>query len=70
VNSVAPGVIRTRFQEALTPEQVRKNVENRILLRREGKPEDVQPQSLCSSRTTSSLAKNGAIDGGMTMRIA
>jgi len=36
VNCIAPGIIRTRFQDYLTPEQVRHNIENRIPLHREG----------------------------------
>src|SRR5208283_1106507 len=41
VNCVSPGLIRTPFQDSLTPEQVQNNVQNRIPLHREGKPEDV-----------------------------
>src|ERR1700722_2244441 len=41
VNCVSPGVIRTPFQNALTPEQAKNNIQNRIPLHREGKPEDV-----------------------------
>ncbi|HLV81057.1 MAG TPA: SDR family NAD(P)-dependent oxidoreductase, partial [Chthonomonadaceae bacterium] len=41
VNCIAPGVIRTRFQDYLTPEQVANNIENRIPLHREGRPEEV-----------------------------
>jgi NAD(P)-dependent dehydrogenase (short-subunit alcohol dehydrogenase family) len=69
VNCVSPGIIRTPFQDYLTPEQVRNNVENRIPLHREGQPEDV-------AEAISALVENdfvtGAdlpIDGGMTMRI-
>src|SRR2546423_1330408 len=41
VNCVSPGVIRTRFQDYLTPEQVKNNLDNRIPLHREGTPEEV-----------------------------
>jgi NAD(P)-dependent dehydrogenase (short-subunit alcohol dehydrogenase family) len=41
VNAVAPGIIRTRFHAAMTPEQRRHNIENRIPLRREGTPQQV-----------------------------
>jgi NAD(P)-dependent dehydrogenase (short-subunit alcohol dehydrogenase family) len=37
VNCVSPGVIRTRFQNYLTPEQEKNNIENHIPLHREGK---------------------------------
>ncbi|MEJ7605484.1 MAG: SDR family oxidoreductase [Bryobacteraceae bacterium] len=41
MNCVSPGVIRTRFQDALTPEQAQNNIDNRIPLHREGTPEEV-----------------------------
>ena len=69
VNCVAPGIIRTRFHEKMTPEAKKHNIENRIPLHREGKPEDV-------AETVAFLAQNNfitgeliVIDGGMTMRI-
>jgi len=69
VNCVAPGIIRTRFHEKMTPEAQKHNIDNRIPLHREGKPEDV-------AEAVALLAKNDfitgeiiVIDGGMTMRI-
>jgi NAD(P)-dependent dehydrogenase (short-subunit alcohol dehydrogenase family) len=41
VNCVSPGIIRTRFQDYLTSEQVEDNTRNRIPLHREGRPKDV-----------------------------
>jgi NAD(P)-dependent dehydrogenase (short-subunit alcohol dehydrogenase family) len=41
VNCVSPGIIRTPFQNFLSPEQVQNNINNRIPLHREGQPEDV-----------------------------
>ena len=38
VNCVAPGIIRTRFHEKMTPEQRRHNLDCRIPLHREGSP--------------------------------
>lgn len=70
VNSVAPGIIRTRFQDYLTPEQVQDNIRNRIPLRREGTPEDVAAAILMLVENDFILGENLAIDGGMTMRIA
>jgi NAD(P)-dependent dehydrogenase (short-subunit alcohol dehydrogenase family) len=69
VNCISPGIIRTPFQDFLTPEQVRNNIENRIPLRREGKPEDVA--SLITTLLSNDFitGENVAIDGGMTMRI-
>jgi NAD(P)-dependent dehydrogenase (short-subunit alcohol dehydrogenase family) len=70
VNCVSPGIIRTRFQDHLTPGQVAHNIENRIPLHREGCPEDVAEAIttlVCNNFIT---GENLAIDGGMTMRIA
>jgi NAD(P)-dependent dehydrogenase (short-subunit alcohol dehydrogenase family) len=69
VNCVSPGVIRTRFQDYLTPEQVKNNIENRIPLHREGKPEDVADAILMLIKNEFITGENLVIDGGMTMRI-
>jgi len=69
VNCVAPGVIRTRFQEHLTEEQVRNNVENRIPLRREGTAGEVAEMILALIRNDFITGETVTIDGGMTMRI-
>jgi 3-oxoacyl-[acyl-carrier protein] reductase len=70
VNCVSPGIIRTRFQDYLTPEQVKNNIENRIPLHREGKPEDVAQVIAMLVQNDFITGENIAIDGGMTMRIA
>lgn len=70
VNAVSPGVIRTRFQDFLTPEQVLNNTENRIPLRREGKPEDVAAAIVMLVENNFITGETVTIDGGMTMRIA
>jgi 3-oxoacyl-[acyl-carrier protein] reductase len=69
VNVVSPGVIRTPFQDYLTPEQVKNNIANRIPLHREGKPEGVA--ELIAALVTNDFitGETVAIDGGMTMRI-
>jgi len=41
VNCVAPGVIRTRFHEKMTPEAKAHNLAGRIPLHREGTPQDI-----------------------------
>ena len=69
VNCVSPGVIRTPFQDYLTPEQVRNNIEHRIPLRREGKPEDVAGLIVTLLENEFITGENVTIDGGMTMRI-
>ncbi|HEX5026991.1 MAG TPA: SDR family oxidoreductase, partial [Agriterribacter sp.] len=69
VNCVSPGVIRTRFQDFLTPEQVTNNINNRIPLHREGAPGDVAAV-ICTLITNQFITgENIVIDGGMTMRI-
>jgi 3-oxoacyl-[acyl-carrier protein] reductase len=70
VNCVAPGIIRTDFHNAMTPEQKRINLETRIPLRREGTPEqvaDLIKQLVINEYVTGETI---AIDGGLTMRIA
>jgi NAD(P)-dependent dehydrogenase (short-subunit alcohol dehydrogenase family) len=69
VNCVAPGVIRTRFQEHLTPEQVESNLKNRIPLHREGRPEDVADLILALVRNDYLTGETVTLDGGLTMRI-
>jgi NAD(P)-dependent dehydrogenase (short-subunit alcohol dehydrogenase family) len=69
VNCVAPGVIRTRFQDFLKPEQVKNNIENRIPLHREGTPEDVADVIATLIKNGFITGENIVIDGGMSMRI-
>lgn len=69
VNCVSPGVIRTPFQDFLTPEQVKNNVENRIPLHREGKPGDVAALIMTLLENDFVTGENFVIDGGMSMRI-
>jgi NAD(P)-dependent dehydrogenase (short-subunit alcohol dehydrogenase family) len=69
VNCVSPGVIRTPFHDALPPEQARNNIENRIPLHKEGKPEDVADVIACLIENEFITGENMVIDGGMTMRI-
>lgn len=69
VNCVSPGVIRTPFQDLLTPELAENNVKNRIPLHREGKPEDVARAILELVENDFITGENLVIDGGMTMRI-
>jgi NAD(P)-dependent dehydrogenase (short-subunit alcohol dehydrogenase family) len=69
VNCVSPGVIRTPFQDFLTPEQAANNIQNRIPLHREGKPEDVAEIIVSLVENDFITGENVIIDGGMTMRI-
>lgn len=70
VNCVAPGVIRTRFQDILTPEQVKNNLENRIPLHREGTPYDVAQVIALLAENEFMTGETVVIDGGLTSRIA
>jgi NAD(P)-dependent dehydrogenase (short-subunit alcohol dehydrogenase family) len=70
VNCVAPGVIRTRFHAAMTPEQRRLNLEQRIPLHREGTPEQVADLVLALVTNDYITGETMTIDGGLTMRIA
>jgi 3-oxoacyl-[acyl-carrier protein] reductase len=69
VNCVSPGVIRTSFQDLLTPEQVDNNIRNRIPLHREGRPEDVAELIVSLVESDFITGENFVIDGGMSMRI-
>jgi len=70
VNCVAPGVIRTRFHAAMTEQQKKLNLEQRIPLHREGTPDQVA--SLIMELVTNDYVtgETFTIDGGLTMRIA
>jgi NAD(P)-dependent dehydrogenase (short-subunit alcohol dehydrogenase family) len=69
VNCVAPGVIRTRFHAAMTPEQHKLNLENRIPLHREGTA--LQVAGLIRELVSNDYitGETVSIDGGLTMRI-
>ena len=69
VNCISPGVIRTPFQDFLTPEQIENNIKNRIPLHREGKPEEVARAILELVENDYITGENLIIDGGMTMRV-
>lgn len=70
INCIAPGVIRTAFHAAMTAEQRRLNLEHRIPLHREGRPEDVAEAILTLVRNDYITGETVVIDGGLTMRIA
>ena len=70
VNCVAPGVIRTRFHDAMTEATKRINLEQRIPLRREGTPDQVASLILEMVRNDYISGDTVTIDGGLTARIA
>lgn len=69
VNCVAPGIIRTRFHEKMTPEQKQHNLDNRIPIHREGTPENVAEGVVFLMENDYITGENITIDGGLTMRI-
>jgi NAD(P)-dependent dehydrogenase (short-subunit alcohol dehydrogenase family) len=69
VNCVAPGIIRTRFHEKMTPEQQAHNLKNRIPLHREGTVEDVAEVVRLLVTNEFMTGETVVVDGGMTMQI-
>lgn len=69
VNVVAPGIIRTRFHEAMTDAAKEHNLKNRIPLRREGTIEDVATASLELMSNPFITGEVLTVDGGMSMRV-
>lgn len=69
VNCVSPGIIRTPFQVSLPPEQNENNIQNRIPLHREGRPDEVAHLIVSLIENDFVTGENFVIDGGMTMRI-
>ena len=69
VNVIEPGIIRTRFHAAMTPEAERNNLDNRIPLRRFGTPEHVASAALELLTNPFITGETLTIDGGMSMRM-
>lgn len=69
VNCVAPGVIRTRFHDAMTPERKQFNLDHRIPLHREGTPEQVADVIAMLVTNDYITGETVVIDGGLTMRM-
>src|SRR6185312_1472896 len=69
INCVAPGVIRTDFHAKMTPETKKHNLDNRIPLHREGKPEHVATLIREVATNDYLTGETFVIDGGLTMRI-
>jgi NAD(P)-dependent dehydrogenase (short-subunit alcohol dehydrogenase family) len=69
VNCVAPGVIRTRFHDAMTPEQKEHNLKNRIPLHREGTAKDVAQAVRLLVTNDFMTGETLVVDGGMSMQI-
>ena len=69
VNVLAPGIIRTRFHQAMTEAARAHNLANRIPLRREGTVDDVASAALELIRNDFMTGEVVTVDGGMSMRI-
>ena len=69
VNVIAPGIIRTRFHEAMTEEAKAHNLSKRIPLRREGDVGNVASASLELIRNDFMTGEVVVVDGGMSMRV-
>ena len=69
VNCVAPGIIRTPFQSAMSEEARRNNLANRIPLHREGRPEDVATMIVQLAENDFITGETVVLDGGMSMRM-
>jgi 3-oxoacyl-[acyl-carrier protein] reductase/dehydrogenase/reductase SDR family protein 4 len=69
VNCVSPGIIRTRFQDHLTPEEIENNTRDRIPLHREGRPEEVASALMSLVENDFITGAEIPVDGGMTMRM-
>ncbi len=69
VNVIEPGIIRTRFHRAMTPETERNNLDNRIPLRRFGSAEQVATAAVELLTNPFITGETLVIDGGMSMRM-
>lgn len=69
VNCVAPGIIRTPFQDGMTEAAKQNNLSNRIPLRREGRPEDVAEMIVQLMQNEFVTGETVVVDGGMSMRM-
>ncbi|WP_454854489.1 SDR family NAD(P)-dependent oxidoreductase [Rhizobium binxianense] len=69
VNCVAPGIIRTPFQDGMSEAARENNLRNRIPLGREGRPEQVASLILQLVENGFITGETFTIDGGMSMRM-
>jgi NAD(P)-dependent dehydrogenase (short-subunit alcohol dehydrogenase family) len=69
VNCVAPGIIRTRFHDSMTPEAKAHNLAVRIPLHREGTPEDVAEAVRMLVTNDFITGEVVVVDGGSSMQV-
>jgi NAD(P)-dependent dehydrogenase (short-subunit alcohol dehydrogenase family) len=70
VNCVSPGIIRTDFHARMTEEQKKFNLEKRVPLHREGRPDQIAEVILMLITNDYITGESFVVDGGLTMRIA
>jgi 3-oxoacyl-[acyl-carrier protein] reductase len=69
VNCVAPGIIRTRFHDSMTPEAKAHNLAVRIPLHREGTSEEVAEAVRLLITNDFITGETIVVDGGMSMQV-
>jgi NAD(P)-dependent dehydrogenase (short-subunit alcohol dehydrogenase family) len=69
INTICPGIIETRFHQAMTPETRANNIENRIPLHRLGLPEQVATAAIELLTNSFITGEMLVVDGGMSMRM-
>jgi len=69
VNCVAPGIIRTRFHDSMTPEAKAHNLSVRIPLHREGTTEDVAEAVRLLISNDFITGETIVVDGGTSMQV-
>jgi NAD(P)-dependent dehydrogenase (short-subunit alcohol dehydrogenase family) len=69
VNCVAPGIIRTRFHDTMTPEAKAHNLAVRIPLHREGTPEQVAEAVRALITNDFITGETLVVDGGTSMQV-
>jgi NAD(P)-dependent dehydrogenase (short-subunit alcohol dehydrogenase family) len=69
VNAIAPGVIPTRFHDAMTDEAKAHNLENRIPLHRFGTCEQVAEVARLLIANGYMTGETVVIDGGLSMQV-
>jgi NAD(P)-dependent dehydrogenase (short-subunit alcohol dehydrogenase family) len=70
VNCISPGIVRTDFHAAMSEAQRKLNLEQRIPLHREGRPDQIAQAILMMVTNDYMTGENVVVDAGLTMRIA
>jgi 3-oxoacyl-[acyl-carrier protein] reductase len=70
VNCVAPGITDTDFHAVTPPEFMKHSLDNRVMLHRMGRPEEVAQAVVFLVKNDYVTGEVVTVDGGLTMRIA